>query len=172
MTNERIILSERLDLYKEGKLAGTGRVFNLEVADGNTVTIEEPEQIHTYQRWKEMGFQVRKGETAVAKFPIWKYGTRKSEDDEGAEIDGEDADDSVIFMKKSAFFAQHQVEPIDESKERVSKKRKPRKVSQKKAKQEVKTPPETAVSEEIHEENHTESEGNSDEEFEAVQVVF
>ena len=39
-----------------------------------------PELIHTYQKWKELGYQVRRGEKAIAKFPIWKYVSCKNEE--------------------------------------------------------------------------------------------
>lgn len=63
------------------------------------------EEIHTFQRWKAMGYSVKKGEHAIAKFPIWKMGTKKDED-------GEEETTGRMFMKTSAFFKTSQVEPL------------------------------------------------------------
>lgn len=71
--------------------------------------ITENECIHTYQHWKAIGFQVKKGEKAIAKFPIWKYGTKTIETD-----DGEQHVKGRCFSKMSAFFSSRQVEPIKE----------------------------------------------------------
>ncbi len=35
------------------------------------------EEIHTFRRWKSMGYSVKKGEKSTIKFPIWKYSTRR-----------------------------------------------------------------------------------------------
>jgi len=68
-------------------------------------TIGADEEIHTFQRWKEMGFSVKKGEHAVAKFPIWKMATKKDDD-------GEEKSTGRCFGKMSFFFSTAQVEPI------------------------------------------------------------
>ena len=105
MTNNQIIFNQRCRLQKDGVLAGTGRFLTLEDESGKKITMEEPEEIHTYAGWKSLGFQVRKGEKALAKFPIWKYTTtRKTETEEQAQERGH------CFMKLSFFFAAAQVE--------------------------------------------------------------
>ncbi len=63
------------------------------------------EELHTFQRWKALGYSVKKGEHAVAKFPIWKMGTKKDDD-------GEEETTGRMFMKTSAFFKTSQVEPL------------------------------------------------------------
>ena len=69
-----------------------------------------PEQeIHTFQRWKALGYSVKKGEHAIAKFAIWKMGTRKTKNDDGEE---EETTTGRCFMKTSAFFSSAQVEPL------------------------------------------------------------
>jgi len=105
MTNDMIILMERCKLMKEGKISGTGEVVEMEI-NGKIEEMEIPEEIHTYQRWKTMGFQVRKGEKAISKFTIWKYSERKIQDGEEEKRAGK------CFMKMSAFFAPSQVERI------------------------------------------------------------
>lgn len=63
------------------------------------------EELHTFQRWKAMGYSVKKGEHAIAKFPVWKMGTKKDDD-------GEEETTGRMFMKTSAFFKTSQVEPL------------------------------------------------------------
>lgn len=62
--------------------------------------------IHTYGHWKSLGYTVKKGEKAVAKFPIWKYTKGKSKDmtEEEAQACG------YCFMKNSSWFSDKQVE--------------------------------------------------------------
>lgn len=75
------------------------------IADG---IITEDNVIHTYAHWKSLGFQVKKGEHAIARFPIWKYTRKKNKDmsEEEAQQKG------YCFMKNSAWFTDTQVEPI------------------------------------------------------------
>ena len=60
---------------------------------------------HTYEHWKSLGFQVKKGEHADMKLTIWKQGKAKTADD-GSTIPGR------MFMKTAAFFGTGQVEKI------------------------------------------------------------
>ena len=69
MTNVQIIAGEQVRLLSEGILR---------VMDNGEI-----QPIHTYATWKSMGYQVKKGEKAVAKFPIWKFvSAKKKEEDE------------------------------------------------------------------------------------------
>ena len=104
MTNEQIIFNESARLMEAGKIGTTGRMFTFEDGAGNTVSVPEPEPIHTYQAWKSIGYQVRKGEHAVAKFAIWKHTTRTNKDT------GEQ--ESKMFLKMSAFFSAAQVDRV------------------------------------------------------------
>lgn len=67
--------------------------------------MQPEEEIHTFQRWKALGYSVKKGEKALVKFPIWKMGTKKDED-------GEEKTTGRMFLKNSAFFSSRQVEPL------------------------------------------------------------
>lgn len=106
MTNATIILNESIRLMQEGVLKGTGEIITVKYDDGHTEDFEVPEPIHTYQAWKTMGYQVRKGEKAVAKFTIWKYAEHKEDNAEDESPSGK------MFMKMSAFFKMSQVERI------------------------------------------------------------
>lgn len=66
--------------------------------------------LHTYAKWKELGFQVRKGEKSQHYITIWKHVTKSkkaTETDEEKPIQK-----SKMFMQRSAFFTVEQVEPI------------------------------------------------------------
>ena len=65
------------------------------------------EEAHTYNRWKSMGFQVRKGEHAAFKATIWKHRSKKVVDE-----DGEEKDASRMFMKTASFFTASQVDAV------------------------------------------------------------
>lgn len=95
MTNEEIILKESERLVQEGILK------TVEI-DGEEI----PEPIHTYQKWKALGYKVKKGEKSTIKIPIWKY-TSKT-----VTIDNKEVLSSATFMKTAAFFTRAQVEKI------------------------------------------------------------
>lgn len=108
MTNAMIIMIEQSKLAEEGILKYTGRVLKGINAIGEEVEYKEIQPIHTYQMWKALGYKVKKGEKAIAKFPVWKYTSKKSKDDseEAAQQKG------YCFMKMSAFFTNEQVEKL------------------------------------------------------------
>ena len=111
MTNASIILNESFRLMNEGVLTGTGRFVEVENDDGTTERLELPEEIHTFNAWKQRGYCVKKGEHAVASFSIWKYIKGKEADDlpdtEEAEKTG-----GYCRLKLSHFFTAAQVQPL------------------------------------------------------------
>lgn len=117
MTNATIILYESIRLMEEGILKGSGQYVEIQNEDGTTKTVELPEEIHTYNGWKERGYQVKKGEHSSIKFPIWKHtakmlntNTGNTETDKmNAQINAEGGQKNM-FMKISAFFTAAQVE--------------------------------------------------------------
>lgn len=90
MNNLQIIGAQALQLAAEG-------------------LIKYGEDIHTFSEWKRRGFSVKKGEHAVAAFPIWKYTSRTVTDEET----GEEETHEHMFLKKSHFFSASQVKPIE-----------------------------------------------------------
>lgn len=109
MTNTQIILNASLDLMEAGVIKGTGNMMTMQYINeaGEEVTeqIEEPEAIHTYATWKQLGYQVRKGEKAKAAFSIWKCTEKKAKDED-------EEPEKKMFMKKAFWFTFDQVEPI------------------------------------------------------------
>ena len=112
MTNARIILEESLVLMNNGVLKGTGEFIEVQYDDGTTKTVELPEEIHTFNGWKERGYAVKKGEKSNIKFPIWKYTQKEKPEEEKTGNPIEDAPTTNMFMKLSAFFTFSQVEKI------------------------------------------------------------
>ena len=113
MTNEQIILNVRLQLMEEGKIGSTGRFFEMQGQDGTLKKVPEPEEIHSFSRWKECGYGVKKGEKAIAKVEIWKYAESKKTVDGKLESDEEETKER-IFKKSAFFFSASQVEPLRE----------------------------------------------------------
>lgn len=103
ITNAQIILNESIRLMEAGVLKTTGRVLVQEMPDGSKVEIPEPEPIHTFNGWKELGYSVKKGEHAKAMFPIWQYTGKKDED--GNKV----KDGGYCFQKKAFWFTFDQV---------------------------------------------------------------
>lgn len=113
MTNEQIIFAEAQRLAEEGVINYTGRTFEATDGAGNKITVKETEDLHTFKIWKDLGFQVQKGQKAVAKIRIWKHSGAKQEsmtDSNGNEV--EYVDHGRMFMKVAAFFSRSQVEAI------------------------------------------------------------
>ena len=88
MTNAEIIMAARMELAKAGKL---------EIING------EPQEIHTYNAWKRLGFQVLKGQKAVCMLRIWKPIPKKGTKPVQIE-DEEDNEQKPWMMPKNAFF--------------------------------------------------------------------
>ena len=106
LTNAMIIFNAQQDLLTEGKIKPTGRMIRVETPEGEKL-IPEAEAIHTFARWKELGYQVRRGQHAVAAFSIWKYTSKaKGQTEEDAIENG------FCFLKRSFFFSASQVDKI------------------------------------------------------------
>ena len=114
MTNQEIILRESIRLMQEGILGGSGIFATILSADGNESRVELPEAIHTFAAWKSAGYIVRKGEHAIAAFPVWKYTERRQQQDDGdnADADGDNATGGRMYLRKAFFFKASQVEKI------------------------------------------------------------
>lgn len=107
MTNEMIILVESVKLMEQGVLKGTGQFVQAEI-NGEIKELEIPEEIHTYKKWKSLGYQVRKGEKSKIKFAVWTYKGRRELDEES----GEEIEKGRCYMKNSCFFTKEQVDKI------------------------------------------------------------
>jgi len=68
------------------------------------------EEVHTYKRWNDMGFQVKRGSKALFSCMIWKYVHT-------VDVDSED-ETAKMFMHKASFFGRSQVEPINRNNKR------------------------------------------------------
>lgn len=67
--------------------------------------------LHTYETWKNLGYQVKRGEKSQHKIPVWKPSTKKIEV-ENEDGTTEEKNNGRYFIKTSAFFTQEQVERI------------------------------------------------------------
>ena len=107
MTNAEIVFAEGQRLAAEGLIQYTGKVFKAQMEDGTVMEFKETEPIHTYAVWKELGYQVMKGQHAITKLTIWKYKPPKDEDVQPSLMKQGD-----MFMKTAHFFSQSQVEKV------------------------------------------------------------
>lgn len=87
MTNKQIITAATNKLIANGK-------------------IQASEEIHTYNQWKKMGYQVFRGEKAVIALNIWKFfqNNAKDQDEEDGKEEG-----GKMRMKRAYFFSTNQV---------------------------------------------------------------
>lgn len=112
MTNQDIILRQRLCLMDKGVIGTTGKKITLEDEAGEEREVLEPAVIHTYAGWKALGYRVKRGEHACASFPIWRHRKAGKKKDK---ITGEISDTSeTMFLTNANFFSERQVEKIPE----------------------------------------------------------
>ena len=114
MTNSQIIMENRVFLMEQGVLKGIPGTNLLWKDEEGEREILMPEEIHTFQAWKKLGYQVQKGEHAVAKFPVWKFkssgkGEKKDEQEAG---DDESPKDGKCYMRMAFFFTVDQVKKM------------------------------------------------------------
>lgn len=88
MTNAEIVV------FAWGQLVGNG-------------VISANEEIHTFAKWMSLGYAVKRGEKCVVKLSIWKHTTKQITLE-----NGENVEDTRMFMKTAAFFSTLQVEKI------------------------------------------------------------
>ena len=117
MTNAQIILQNSVFLMEQGILKATKEKILFADEEGNVREVNKPEEIHTFQTWKKLGYQVKKGEHAVAKFPVWKFKASKSskagaDDREVGEDDELEKQKGRCFMKIAFFFTADQVKEV------------------------------------------------------------
>lgn len=60
MTNAQIILNESFNLMEKGVLKGSGTYGVMIDENGKERKVEFPEDIHTFNGWKERGYSVKK----------------------------------------------------------------------------------------------------------------
>lgn len=97
MTNEEIIYNARKQLAKDGKIAVS--------PEG------QPEEIHTYDNWKKLGYHVLKGEKAICKLSIWKPVSKKKKQEQEQEVP-EDERTPWMVPKTAFFFSRSQVDEL------------------------------------------------------------
>lgn len=69
------------------------------------------EEVHTFAKWKSLGFKVKAGEHAILTTSLWKMSNKKQD------VDNEESGEEVIqnsrmYLCKSFLFGKHQVEEI------------------------------------------------------------
>ena len=105
MTNAEIIFANRVFLMEQEVIKGVPGTNFLWKDEQGERQILMPEEIRTCKDWNRMGYRVRKGEHAIAKFQIWMPKKGKSKTDD------EDADEKAkgFYLKMAFFFTIDQV---------------------------------------------------------------
>ena len=92
---------------------------NQEIIMGEVLTRGITEDVHTYAKWKSLGYQVKKGEKALFQTMLWKISKGKKQDNiknadnENNENDNKDKKKQPhFFLAKSSMFGRSQVELI------------------------------------------------------------
>lgn len=115
MTNAEIIMRESLELAEQGILATTEATFTDE--NGEEVTLNVPEEIHTFDQWKKSGRIVKYGEHAIAKFAVWSptKKTQKMLDENDGKVDEKKKSELKMYMRNACWFKKSQTQTIEEA---------------------------------------------------------
>ena len=68
------------------------------------------EEVHTFAKWKALGYKVKKGEHALFETRLWKHSSRTKHNDET----NEDEEKESMYMTKAFLFGESQVEKIEQ----------------------------------------------------------
>ena len=89
---------------------------NQEIILAEVLTRGITEDVHTYTKWKSLGYQVKKGEKALFQTRLWKKKNSKAKkENEKTDTENENneiKDNSYFFLAKSSMFGRSQVELI------------------------------------------------------------
>jgi hypothetical protein len=95
MTNDEMILKETALLQLDG-------------------TLESNEVLHTFQKWKQLGYHVKKGEKAIITMKLWKYKKPKKESQPllgvGSDEETKEKNYSYYYLTNAYMFSSKQVE--------------------------------------------------------------
>lgn len=95
MTNVQIIDALKAGLVASGK-------------------IQAGEEIHTYRHWRSLGYQVFRGEKAVASANIWQHFKKSGKAEEAGDDEGQEkAPQGQMRLKRAYFFSTKQVFELD-----------------------------------------------------------
>ena len=80
------------------------------------------EDVHTYAKWKSLGYQVKKGEKALFQTMLWKKKTKKTKKNDTENVENventeneegkEKKNNDYFFLAKSSMFGRSQDELI------------------------------------------------------------
>ena len=89
-------------------------ITNKEIISLEMATRGIEEEVHTFAKWKSLGYQVKRGEKALFQTMLWKMkkGKKQDNNDEEQQDDKEVKKYNNFFMAKSSLFGRSQVELI------------------------------------------------------------
>lgn len=84
---------------------------NLEIIIAEGLLNHTAEELHTFSRWKAMGYAVKKGEHGI-ETRLWKKSKKKADAPEDADEETKKKYNDGFYLAKSFLFKRSQVEPI------------------------------------------------------------
>lgn len=112
MTNAEIIMQNRVFLMEQEVIKGMPGTSLLWKDEQGERQIQMPEEIRTFDDWKRLGFMVRKGEHAVARFQIWMPRKGKAKAVAEDEEQKEEGAPKGFYKKMAFFFTADQVKEL------------------------------------------------------------
>jgi hypothetical protein len=85
---------------------------NLQILQEECATRGITEEVHTFAKWKSLGYKVKQGEKALFNTMLWKHSTKVVKNDED-----EEEKKTSMYMTKAFLFGRHQVEKIGGNKD-------------------------------------------------------
>ena len=84
---------------------------NAEIILSEQVLHNISEDLHTFAKWKALGYTVKKGEKAAVQTKLWKMTKKKAKADDDKQ-DGEDVEEQQnhYYLAKAFLFKRSQVE--------------------------------------------------------------
>lgn len=88
---------------------------NLQIITGECSVRNITEEVHTFARWKQMGYKVKKGQKALFHTSLWKKSNTKNRQILNDSDDKTSEQSSTgMYLCKSYLFGKSQVEEIKE----------------------------------------------------------
>lgn len=90
---------------------------NLQIILTEMMTRNITEELHTFNKWKSLGYKVKRGEHGI-ETRLWKYNNKKKKEEVPDDADEETKKkyNNGFYLAKSYLFRQSQVEKIEETK--------------------------------------------------------
>lgn len=90
---------------------------NVDIIAAEVVARGIKEEVHTFSKWKSLGFIVKKGEHALFETKLWKFKTKDSNVEDTEE---EQIEHGRMYLTRAFLFGKSQVEEVKNNAEESS----------------------------------------------------